>query len=251
MRSRFFAVASYSRDRRTSARQRELDRLVDEHRRAGRRPRARAARAGRAGRRDASARSLASSPMATDDDPRSCSSDAFPDATRSTSSTAPAAATTSTSPSRARVRRAVARRAAPPRQRRARGAARRRHHPRAPHHDERNTHDAARPDPAGDRRRARRALHEGHAAAPGCAATRMRALQALWNAGAPITTVDILPDPQIRQELSALSDWPTIPQVFVKRRADRRRGHHRGAARLRRARRGSSTTRSGRSASRS
>ena len=27
---------------------------------------------------------------------------------------------------------------------------------------------------------------------------------------------DVLPDPQIRQELSALSDWPTIPQVFVK-----------------------------------
>src|SRR5919106_5171832 len=27
--------------------------------------------------------------------------------------------------------------------------------------------------------------------------------------------VDVLPDPQIRQELSALSSWPTIPQVFV------------------------------------
>ncbi len=26
----------------------------------------------------------------------------------------------------------------------------------------------------------------------------------------------MLPDPRIRQELSALSDWPTIPQVFVK-----------------------------------
>jgi monothiol glutaredoxin len=44
----------------------------------------------------------------------------------------------------------------------------------------------------------------------------MRALQALHAAGAPITTVDILPDPQIRQELSAISGWPTIPQVFVK-----------------------------------
>jgi monothiol glutaredoxin len=43
-----------------------------------------------------------------------------------------------------------------------------------------------------------------------------RALQALHAAGAPITTVDILPDPQIRQELSAISGWPTIPQVFVK-----------------------------------
>jgi len=43
-----------------------------------------------------------------------------------------------------------------------------------------------------------------------------RALQALHAAGAPITTVDILPDPRIRQELSAISGWPTIPQVFVK-----------------------------------
>lgn len=44
----------------------------------------------------------------------------------------------------------------------------------------------------------------------------LRALQALHAAGAPITAVDILPDPRIRQELQALSGWPTIPQVFVK-----------------------------------
>jgi monothiol glutaredoxin len=43
-----------------------------------------------------------------------------------------------------------------------------------------------------------------------------RALSALRRAGAPVTTVDILPDPQIRQALSQLSGWPTIPQVFVK-----------------------------------
>ena len=43
-----------------------------------------------------------------------------------------------------------------------------------------------------------------------------RALEALRRAGAPVTTVDILPDPAIRQELSALSGWPTIPQVFVR-----------------------------------
>ena len=42
-----------------------------------------------------------------------------------------------------------------------------------------------------------------------------RALRALRSAGAPVTTVDILPDPAIRQELSAVSGWPTIPQVFV------------------------------------
>jgi monothiol glutaredoxin len=43
-----------------------------------------------------------------------------------------------------------------------------------------------------------------------------RALEALRRAGAPVTAVDILPDPAIRQELSALSGWPTIPQVFVR-----------------------------------
>ena len=43
-----------------------------------------------------------------------------------------------------------------------------------------------------------------------------RALRALRSEGSPITAVDVLPDPQIRQELSALSGWPTIPQVFIK-----------------------------------
>jgi monothiol glutaredoxin len=43
-----------------------------------------------------------------------------------------------------------------------------------------------------------------------------RALDALRRAGAPVTAVDILPDPSFRQELSALSGWPTIPQVFIK-----------------------------------
>ena len=43
-----------------------------------------------------------------------------------------------------------------------------------------------------------------------------RALEALRAVGAPVTAVDVLPDPEIRQELSALSGWPTIPQVFVR-----------------------------------
>src|SRR5256714_5755723 len=43
-----------------------------------------------------------------------------------------------------------------------------------------------------------------------------RALQALRRAGAPVTAIDVLPDPQIRQELTRISGWPTIPQVFVK-----------------------------------
>ena len=43
-----------------------------------------------------------------------------------------------------------------------------------------------------------------------------RALEALRSVGAPVTAVDVLPHPEIRQELSALSGWPTIPQVFVR-----------------------------------
>jgi len=42
-----------------------------------------------------------------------------------------------------------------------------------------------------------------------------RALRALYAVRAPVAAVDVLPDPRIRQELAALSDWPTIPQVFV------------------------------------
>ena len=50
--------------------------------------------------------------------------------------------------------------------------------------------------------------------APACgfSARTVAALQAL---DAPFAAVDILPDPRIRQELSAISDWPTIPQLFV------------------------------------
>jgi monothiol glutaredoxin len=44
----------------------------------------------------------------------------------------------------------------------------------------------------------------------------MRALEALRAIEAPIAAVDILPNPEYRQELTAISGWPTIPQVFVK-----------------------------------
>jgi monothiol glutaredoxin len=46
----------------------------------------------------------------------------------------------------------------------------------------------------------------------GFSARTVAALQAL---NAPFAAVDVLPDPRIRQELSALSQWPTIPQLFV------------------------------------
>jgi monothiol glutaredoxin len=43
-----------------------------------------------------------------------------------------------------------------------------------------------------------------------------RALEALRAVGAPVTAVDVLPDPEIRRQLSDMSGWPTIPQVFVR-----------------------------------
>lgn len=42
-----------------------------------------------------------------------------------------------------------------------------------------------------------------------------RTAGALQTLEAPFAAVDVLPDPRIRQELSALSNWPTIPQLFV------------------------------------
>jgi monothiol glutaredoxin len=46
----------------------------------------------------------------------------------------------------------------------------------------------------------------------GFSARTVATLQALE---APFAAVDILPDPRIREELSAISSWPTIPQLFV------------------------------------
>ena len=55
---------------------------------------------------------------------------------------------------------------------------------------------------------------KGTPEAPACgfSARTVAALQAL---DVPFAAVDILPDPRIRQELSAISDWPTIPQLFA------------------------------------
>ena len=43
-----------------------------------------------------------------------------------------------------------------------------------------------------------------------------RTAAALDELRAPYAAVDVLPDPRIRQELSALSNWPTVPQLFVR-----------------------------------
>jgi monothiol glutaredoxin len=43
----------------------------------------------------------------------------------------------------------------------------------------------------------------------------MRTSGALNALGVKYAALDILPDPRIREELSGLSGWPTIPQLFV------------------------------------
>jgi monothiol glutaredoxin len=43
-----------------------------------------------------------------------------------------------------------------------------------------------------------------------------RTVAALDAVGKPFAAVDVLPDPRIRQELSGISNWPTIPQLFIK-----------------------------------
>src|ERR1700719_4951618 len=57
---------------------------------------------------------------------------------------------------------------------------------------------------------------KGSPEAPGCgfSARTVAALQAL---DVPFAAVDVLPDVRIRQELSAISSWPTIPQLFARR----------------------------------
>lgn len=46
----------------------------------------------------------------------------------------------------------------------------------------------------------------------GFSATTVRVLEQL---GVPFETVDILADPEKRQGIKELSNWPTIPQVYI------------------------------------
>jgi monothiol glutaredoxin len=55
---------------------------------------------------------------------------------------------------------------------------------------------------------------KGTPEAPACGFSA-RTVQILEALDQPFAAVNILPDPQIRQELSAVSGWPTIPQLFV------------------------------------
>ena len=55
---------------------------------------------------------------------------------------------------------------------------------------------------------------KGTPEAPACGFSA-RTVAALQSLDVPFAAVDVLPDPRIRQELSAISDWPTIPQLFA------------------------------------
>jgi len=55
---------------------------------------------------------------------------------------------------------------------------------------------------------------KGTPEAPACGFSA-RTVAMLQSLDAPFAAVDILPDPRLRQELSAISEWPTIPQLFV------------------------------------
>ncbi|HEX4483253.1 MAG TPA: Grx4 family monothiol glutaredoxin [Solirubrobacteraceae bacterium] len=55
---------------------------------------------------------------------------------------------------------------------------------------------------------------KGTPEAPACGFSA-RTVAALQSLDTPFAAVDILPDPRIRQELSTISNWPTIPQLFV------------------------------------
>jgi len=43
-----------------------------------------------------------------------------------------------------------------------------------------------------------------------------RAVAILDHLNVPFETVDVLQDPEIRQGIKEFSDWPTIPQLYVK-----------------------------------
>src|SRR5687767_1654494 len=56
---------------------------------------------------------------------------------------------------------------------------------------------------------------KGSALFPQCGFSS-RAVAILDHLGVPFETVDVLQDPEIRQGIKGYSDWPTVPQLYVK-----------------------------------
>ena len=56
---------------------------------------------------------------------------------------------------------------------------------------------------------------KGSALFPQCGFSS-RAVAILDHLNVPFQTVDVLQDPEVRNGIKAYSDWPTIPQLYVK-----------------------------------
>ncbi|MFL6724811.1 MAG: Grx4 family monothiol glutaredoxin [Sphingomicrobium sp.] len=56
---------------------------------------------------------------------------------------------------------------------------------------------------------------KGSALFPQCGFSS-RAVAILDHLGVPFETVDVLADPEIRTGIKEFSDWPTVPQLYVK-----------------------------------
>lgn len=56
---------------------------------------------------------------------------------------------------------------------------------------------------------------KGNAELPMCGFSA-RAVHILKSCGAPFATIDVLQDEDIRQGIKVYSNWPTIPQLYVK-----------------------------------
>jgi monothiol glutaredoxin len=56
---------------------------------------------------------------------------------------------------------------------------------------------------------------KGSALFPQCGFSS-RAVAILDHLGVPFETVDVLQDPEVRDGIKAYSDWPTVPQLYVK-----------------------------------
>ena len=56
---------------------------------------------------------------------------------------------------------------------------------------------------------------KGSALFPQCGFSS-RAVTILDHLGVPFETVDVLADPEIRSGIKEYSDWPTVPQLYVK-----------------------------------
>jgi monothiol glutaredoxin len=56
---------------------------------------------------------------------------------------------------------------------------------------------------------------KGNAEMPMCGFSA-RAVNILKSCGAPFMTVDVLQDEEVRQGIKIYSNWPTVPQLYVK-----------------------------------